>query len=221
MRKSLLLVMMLLLPSGFARASTVPAVAITSPANESTFTSGSNIPIAVSVTGDNRSINEVFFYDRTYFLGSSTTAPYTYIWTKVPAGDYSLTVEATDSSGATLISAPINISVISPPKLLKRPSSGPLAPLIDITSPANQSTVKEGSNLRITVDASEANGAIANVYYYNGTTLIGMSTTPPFTYTWGNVPAGTLTLTAQATDVDGVSSASSPISVTATGDQGS
>jgi chitinase len=105
--------------------------------------------------------------------------------------------------------------------LLKRSSSGPLAPLIDITSPANQSTVKEGANLRITVNASEANGAIANVYYYNGTTLIGMSTTPPFTYTWGNVPAGTLTLTAQATDVDGVSSASSPISVTATGDQGS
>lgn len=92
-------------------SSSAPAMAITSPLNGAVFRAGSDITITASASKSNGTISEVFFYDGTYFLGSSTVSPYTYIWTKVLSGDYTLTAEATDSNGGTLISTPVNITV--------------------------------------------------------------------------------------------------------------
>ena len=128
MEKSVLFIVMLF-PFSFIPASaatsvnTPPVVAITSPANQSTFTAGSDITITASASESLGTIREVFFYEGTYFLGASAVSPYTYTWTNVPAGVYCLTVEATDSSGGTLISGPVNIAV--------NPATSPVA-----TSPA-------------------------------------------------------------------------------------
>lgn len=198
-------------------SSSAPFIAISSPTNNSIFTAGSNILIKAAISHSGGAVTEVYFYDGLDYLGSSTVSPYTYTWKNVTPGTYSLTAEATDSNGGTLISAPVNLIVNPPSNLLAPAVKGSLEPVISITSPANQSTITAGLNLTITVNASEAQGAIAKVYFYNGTNLIGMSSTPPYTYTWGNVPAGSCTLTAQAIDADGVSTASKPITVMVTG----
>jgi len=116
----MLFIMMLFL-SSFAQASRAPVVAITSPENGSAYKTGSNITITASASESNGTIREVYFFDRTYYLGSTTFSPYTYTWTNVPDGTYSLTVEATDSNGATLISAPITITVSSTASLTTTP----------------------------------------------------------------------------------------------------
>src|SRR6185369_7979331 len=52
------------------------------------------------------------------------------------------------------------------------------------------------------------------VAFYAGSTLLGTDTTSPYQYTWSNVPAGTYSLTAVATDNSGASTMSSAVTVT-------
>lgn len=56
--------------------------------------------------------------------------------------------------------------------------------------------------------ASDADGSIAKVEYYQGTQLIGTSTSAPYSVTWSNITAGTYSVTAKAYDDNGVSTTS-------------
>jgi phosphatidylserine/phosphatidylglycerophosphate/cardiolipin synthase-like enzyme len=87
-------------------------------------------------------------------------------------------------------------------------------PTVSITSPANGATFAAPANITIAASASDSDGTISKVDFYNGSTLIGTSTTSPYTVTWSNVPAGSYSLTAVATDNGNMSTTSSPVSVT-------
>ena len=54
---------------------------------------------------------------------------------------------------------------------------------------------------------------MARVDFYAGTQLMGSATASPFTTTWSSVPAGTYSLTAVATDNEGATATSAPVSV--------
>jgi len=84
------------------------------------------------------------------------------------------------------------------------------SPVVSIISPANNSTFLPGSNMTIIANVSENN--IQEVSFYNGTTLLG-TTSAPYTYTMTNLLAGTYTLTAKATDDNGITTISSPVVV--------
>jgi hypothetical protein len=100
-------------------ATQTPAVAITSPAGGASFTPGSNVTITASASEPTASISKVEFFETPQasgtatLLGTATTSPYSFTWTDVPAGDYSLTAEAFDSAGNTATSAAISVAVVS------------------------------------------------------------------------------------------------------------
>ena len=53
--------------------------------------------------------------------------------------------------------------------------------------------------------------SVASVQYFAGTTSLGIVTNGPgFCYHWTNVPPGTYSLTATATDIAGTNTATSP-----------
>lgn len=87
-----------------------PTTSITSPANNSSFTAPANISIAATAS-DNGSITKVEFFNGSTKLGEDTSSPYTYSWTNVGAGTYSISSRATDNLGATGNSSLINITV--------------------------------------------------------------------------------------------------------------
>lgn len=64
------------------------------------------IDIAVSVTDEDGSITLVEFLDGNTVIGTSTIAPYTYIWDSPTAGDHSIIVRVTDSNGGITTSTP-------------------------------------------------------------------------------------------------------------------
>ena len=95
------------------------------------------------------------------------------------------------------------------------------APVITMTSPANNSVYKLGTGISITATASDPNGGtIAKVEFYEaGTTgtdaiLLSTDTTAPYAYSWTNAPVGTYTLTAKAYESEGLTDTSNGISVT-------
>ncbi len=54
-------------------------------------------------------------------------------------------------------------------------------------------------------------GTINKVDFYQGATLIGTTTTFPYFYNWTNVPYGSYSITAKATDSNGAETTSAPV----------
>lgn len=90
------------------------------------------------------------------------------------------------------------------------------APMVSITAPANNATYAAPASVTINATATDANGSIAKVDFYNGTTLLFSDNASTYSYTWANVGAGTYTITAVATDNQGASTTSAPITITVT-----
>ncbi|MDF2454265.1 MAG: hypothetical protein K0R51_258 [Cytophagaceae bacterium] len=78
-------------------------------------------------------------------------------------------------------------------------------PTVTLTAPTNNASFNAPAALAITATAADADGSIAKVEFYNGTTLLGTDNTSPYSYTWTNVPAGTYNISAKATDNSGAS----------------
>lgn len=76
-----------------------------------------------------------------------------------------------------------------------------ILPDVGLTSPTNNAQFYSGDTIPLTATASDPDGTIAKVEYFNGDTEIGESTTAPsYPVSWTNVAAGTYPLKARATD---------------------
>ena len=100
------------LASGLA-GNIPPSVSVTSPATGATFTAPANITINATASDSDGSVNKVDFYRGGTQIGTDTTAPYSVTWSNVAAGSYVLTAVATDNSGTTTTSSPVNVTVNS------------------------------------------------------------------------------------------------------------
>ncbi|MDP9273111.1 MAG: Ig-like domain-containing protein [Chloroflexota bacterium] len=102
-----------------------PTVGLTQPAGGATFRAPATVSIAATATDTDGTVAKVEFFNGATQLGEDTTAPYTYNWTGVAGGSYTLTARATDNLGATTTSAARTITVfVTPP-------SGSPSPITD------------------------------------------------------------------------------------------
>ena len=92
----------------------IPSVSLTAPANKTTFTTPATIDIAATASDPDGSISKVEFYNGTAKLGEDASSPYSYSWTNVAKGSYTLTAVVTDNAGNKATSAPITIKVNVP-----------------------------------------------------------------------------------------------------------
>lgn len=91
--------------------NTPPTVSITSPASGATFTAPASITIDASAADSDGTVTQVDFYQGAALLGTDTTAPFSFTWTGVASGIYSLTAKATDNLGAATTSSPVSVTV--------------------------------------------------------------------------------------------------------------
>ncbi|MYS24189.1 cellulose 1,4-beta-cellobiosidase [Streptomyces sp. DvalAA-14] len=118
-------------PTAFAVNGTVcggahqpPLPVLTSPVAGATYSAGATVPLAATaVAADGASITKVEFYSDTTLLAGDTTAPYTFDWSAVPAGDYSVYARAYDSLGASAESTPVGLHVAAGPSVVASPAS--------------------------------------------------------------------------------------------------
>lgn len=90
---------------------TLPTVRIASPAPGAGFIAGSNVTINAEATAGSGSIVRVEFFQGSTRLGEDAAAPYTFTWSNVQAGSYSLTARVVNSAGGSATSAPVSITV--------------------------------------------------------------------------------------------------------------
>ena len=177
-----------------------PAVSITSPAGGQNYTDPAAITINATASSGTAGITRVEFLQGETVLGEDTTAPYSFTWNTVPAGDYALTARATDSRGVSSTSPVVNVSVND-------------LPAVFIASPPQNAIVDYPASVSITAYANDSNG-VKQVEFFQGATSLGVDTTAPYGVTWNSPPVGTYTLTAVAKDNLNATTTSPPVVIT-------
>ena len=90
------------------------------------------------------------------------------------------------------------------------------APTVALTAPAANASVVQGTVVSLTATAADSDGSVAQVQFFDGTTLLGTSTAAPYGFSWSGAAVGTHTLTARATDNAGAVTTSGAVTLTVT-----
>src|SRR6266571_1841304 len=185
-----------------------PSISITSPAAGAVFNAPATVPITVNATDSDGTVTLVEFFANGATIGATSVPPFSFTWSNVAAGSYSLTARATDDRSGQTTSAPVSITVNNPPTAT-------------LTSPSQGASFLVGSSITLTANASDTDGTIARVEFYQGSTLIGTAPTAPYSVNWSVTAAGTYTLTVKAFDNLGGAGTSAAVTITVTGLQAS
>ncbi len=92
-------------------------------------------------------------------------------------------------------------------------SSGNVPPTVSLTAPAASSVFAAPATITLTANATDSDGSIAKVEFYQGTILLGQDLTAPYTYTWTGVAGDAYALTATATDNSNAITASVAVAI--------
>lgn len=176
-----------------------PTVALTAPSDGAILAFPASFTIAANATDPDGSVALVRFLAGTNALGTASTPPYQLQVTNLAAAVYNLTAVATDNLGASTTSAPVKITIDSPPS-------------IRVTFPGSGSLFLNPARFTLTAVATDSDGTVASVEYRDGTNSLGV-TTAPFTLNWAQVPLGLHSITATATDNLGLQTTSAPVSI--------
>jgi len=91
---------------------------------------------------------------------------------------------------------------------------------VAITQPASGAIFRAPTNLTVAATAASSTGAVVRVQFYENITKIGEDATAPYSITWSNVPLGSRSIFAVATDSGGLNTTSAPVNFSVTATEG-
>ncbi|MDZ4229974.1 MAG: Ig-like domain-containing protein [Candidatus Veblenbacteria bacterium] len=189
-------------------ANAPPTVSLTSPTNGASSLVGTDLTLEATATDPDGSVAKVIFYVNSQILDEDTSSPYTTAWTNVAVGAYRLTAQAFDNRGALAVSGEVQVTITAPAQNL--------LPEIALVSPAPNTSFNAGTLVTLQAEASDADGTIARVEFYQSAVKLGEDTAAPYTYPWLSVPQGNYTITAKAIDDDSATATSTDVTITVT-----
>ena len=160
------------------------------------------------VTNDSLTANQTKSY--TVILPASGSQNYTILNVPNKSG-YSKSITA--KIGGTTVGSTSGVVSTGQTLLFTIKYTALISPTVSITNPVNNSVYANGDNIRVEATASDSDGTVSKVEFYNGATKLGEDNNSPYRYNWNNIPAGTYSFRARAIDNDGLSTYSSTISV--------
>ncbi len=188
-------------------AGVLPTATITSPANGSSLTAGTVVPIAASATAGQNVANVQIYLNGQPLGAPITTTPFNTSWTPATPGTYTLIARATDNIGNQGTSSTVTVTVI--------PNA---PPTVTLTSPT-ATTIVAGTAVALAASASDKDGTVSSVSFIANSITIATLTSAPYTTTWTPGGAGSYTLVAQATDNSGNVTNSTPVVLTVVANQ--
>lgn len=186
---SLLLLAALALFAGTAHAQRNQAPKVTLTASPTSVPVGGSTNLTAAATDSDGTVVRVTFYDGPTQIGQRTAAPFTLVYTPPAVGNHTISAVAVDDKGAQTGSNNVVVAV--------SPTTNQ-APTVSLN--ASPATAPVGQPTTLTATASDADGSVSKVQFYNGTTMIGQVAMPPYTLTWTPPAAGQYVLTAVAFD---------------------
>lgn len=179
-----------------------PFVTLTIADSITKYMAPARIRLNAAVANASAAITKVRFYNGSTWLHTETAAPYGFLWTGVPAGNYTLIAKAYDAAGNVITSNAIKVSVT--------------LPVVSIVNPMHDTTLSGPATIRLIARAKDAYDRISKVEFFNGAVLLRTEYYYPYTYNWINIQPGTYTITAKATNSCGFTTTSAPVKITVT-----
>jgi hypothetical protein len=140
-----------------------PTVAITAPANNANVIAPATIAITANAADSDGSVSKVEFFNGATKLGEDTSEPYSFDWSNVAVGDYTLTAVATDNQTATTVSSAVVVHVLP-----NQP------PMIAQTAPADLASVATpAANLEVSLSDPESQSLAVTFYGREKTATAG------------------------------------------------
>ncbi|MEJ2173867.1 MAG: S8 family serine peptidase [bacterium] len=88
-----------------------PTVTLTEPTSGAVYVTPADITLTAIASDSDGTISRVEFYAGVVKIGEATTPPYTFTWSGVGPGVYSLTARAIDNQLGVAVSAPVTVTV--------------------------------------------------------------------------------------------------------------
>ena len=190
---------------------TPPTVALQSPVNGTIVPTNATVSLSATLSDPAGRVGGITFTDNHQVITNIAAAPYTYAWNGASSGVHRVVADAHDLGSYVLAeSAPAFIVV---PLL-------PPAPAAVLTQPSPTGSYTSSTAVPLAVDAYAATSAISQVTYFEGPTLLGARTSPPFTISTYLNP-GNHTVRALVQASNGRSVVTTPVVPTSDGPSGS
>lgn len=187
-------------------ASVSSTIRLVSPVAGSEVVAG--IPFEIFATSSlPKSVGKVEFYVGTTKIGEDRTPPYSTVFTPQSVGSVGLKAVAVSPDGTTQVqSETVTINVVASPT----PIVANQPPTVSLVNP---SSVTAGQTVTLSANASDPDGQVAKVEFYQGSTKLGEDVTEPYQQSW-TPAAGSYVLTAIAIDNKGAATTSTAINAT-------
>jgi hypothetical protein len=194
-------------------ANLPPAVSITSPVNNQQFAAGASVEFAANASDSDGSISQVEFFNGTVRLAVDTSAPYSTSIASLPAGTYNLRTVARDNTSTSnnTATSSVTVTVLSP---TSPPPTANILPVVTIQTPP--ATAFAPANFTLMASASDQDGSISRVEFFQGSTLVGSDNTAPYSFAVADYPVGTYSFSAKAYDNTGTTAQSRNVQVIVT-----
>ncbi len=179
-------------------------VQVTSPASGFSALAGTLVPVTAAIANAGSPNVGVEYFVNGALTGAGTTPPFTFNWTP-PAGNYQLVALATNDLGNYATSAPVSVTITSPPPMT-----------VQITSPASGFNTVQYTTIPVSAGVANAGASVVSVLFFVNGAYAAAATNAPFMFNWTPIPPSTYQLSAIATNNLGISATSAPVSVTIT-----
>ena len=104
-----------------------PTVSLTAPANNASYAAPATITLQASAADSDGTVSKVEFFSGATKLGEASQAPYSFTWSSVAAGTYSITARATDNAAGATTSSAVAVVVNGGTPPTDPPATGSLA----------------------------------------------------------------------------------------------
>ncbi len=170
-----------------AIAPRAPAIVLTSPVPNSSFTTTSPVTMTVDVVSPDRPIAQVDFVDGPYVRATRTSPPYVYT-SPLSEGQHVL---------RAIVHVPFAAPVSSLPVVVNVTGSGAAAPAVALSSPEDGQVFVAPAAIPMAITTDQP-ARLSSVQYYAGTAEATWSQQTPFAATWNTDKVGTHVLYASA-----------------------
>lgn len=173
-----------------------PTVTVTSPANNAVFTLGDVISLAATAADDNQ-VASVNFKVNDAFYKADSAAPYATTFTPNAVGTYKIAAKANDNDRVSTEKF-VTITVVEA-VVIEEEELENQAPLVNITSPANNATYTLGDTINLRATATD-DEEIDNVNFKINNAFFKFDSSAPYATTFTPTEAGTYKIAARAFD---------------------
>ncbi len=180
--------------------SDLPQVELQQPLAGRIYLPGDDVLLSAVASDPDGTVAKVDFYQGTTLIGSVSTPPYAVLWKQPAPGTYRLTARVFDNAGDTSVSAEREIVVDA-------------LPVVSLVQPADNTTLGPDAPVELVAEVSDADDPIARVDFFDGSTLLGAKTQPPYVWSVPDPLSGIHSFFARAQDSRGGSTRSATVTV--------